>query len=300
MPNLPKPPNLPDFFNWLPRFGDQLRDGRTLRGLTVEQIAEAVGVAPSAIRDMETGQRPAPSKDVVRALADALHLTREERANFLEAAEMSSPFMQRVLSRKSAKTAPHAMTAAILVFVIADIRGYTRFTEDQGDEAAARLTARFADLTRAAVERWDGQLVEVRGDEVLSVFASARQALHAAHDLLDRYAEERDAHPELPSGIGVGIDVGESVQVDDGYRGAALNRAARLCALAGPGEVLVSTGVAYVAPQVDGVSFVPRGQEQLKGFTGPVPILLAAPDHTISVDAEVEAQPMRLTEPPSE
>jgi class 3 adenylate cyclase len=77
------------------------------------------------------------------------------------------------------------------------------------------------------------------------------------------------------------------VPVDEGYRGAAVNRAARLCSLAGPGEVLVSTGVVYVAPQVDGVTFVPRGQEQLKGFDGSVPILLAAPTATIEAGKEV-------------
>ncbi len=133
-------------------------------------------------------------------------------------------------------------------------------------------------------------MVEVRGDEVLAVFASARQGLLAAHALQARYAEEAHAHPEWPAGIGVGLDVGEAAQVEEGYRGTALNRAARLCSLAGPGEVLVSSGVAYVAPQVEGVTFVPRGQEQLKGFAGPVPILLATPSVGASV-IEAEAVP---------
>jgi class 3 adenylate cyclase len=74
--------------------------------------------------------------------------------------------------------------------------------------------------------------------------------------------------------------------VDEGYRGAALNRAARLCSLAAPGEVLVSMGVAYVVPEGDGVRFVPRGQEQLKGYDAPVAILLAsaAPSSVIEAD----------------
>ena len=55
--------------------------------------------------------------------------------------------------------------------------------------------------------------------------------------------------------------------------------------LAGAGEVLVSTGLAYLAPQVEGVAFVSRGQEQLKGLTGPTPILLAAPIQTMEVSA---------------
>jgi len=270
-------PDLSNLFNRLPRFGDLLRNYRTLRGLTVEQLAEAVGLAPSAIRDMEAGKRAAPSADVTKALAEALRLGKEDRSDFIDAAELDSPMMHALTGRAQATAAQPSLQAAILVFLIADIRGYTHFTQEHGDEAAARLTERFAELARAVAERWDGHLVEVRGDEILAVFASARQAVRAAHDLAARYADEAQAHPELPPGIGIGLDLGEAVPVEEGYRGAALNRAARLCSLAGPGEVLVSTGVVYVAPQVDGVRFVPRGQEQIKGFDAPIPILLAAP-----------------------
>jgi class 3 adenylate cyclase len=139
------------------------------------------------------------------------------------------------------------------------------------------LSTRFADIARSILERWDGRLVEVRGDEVLCVFASARQAVLAAGELHARYGEEQLQRPDLPLGIGVGLDLGEAVPVGEGYRGAALNRAARLCSLAGAGETLVSPGIVYVAPQVEGVEFRTRGQEQLKGFAEPVPILLAAP-----------------------
>ncbi|HEX5546044.1 MAG TPA: adenylate/guanylate cyclase domain-containing protein, partial [Ktedonobacterales bacterium] len=133
-------------------------------------------------------------------------------------------------------------------------------------------------------------IVEVRGDEVLAVFASARQALHAAHMLQARCAEEAAAHPDLPLAIGVGMDVGEPIPMEDGgYRGAALNRAARLCSIAGPGDVLVSTGVAYIAPQVDGVTYVHRGAEQLKGIAEPTPVLLAA--RTEVMDADQGAAP---------
>jgi class 3 adenylate cyclase len=276
-PNLPNVPALPD---WLPRFGDLLRDHRTLRGLSVEQVAEAVGLDPVVLRDIEKGKRAAPSKDIAAALADTLRLGKGERKALLSAAALEAPGAGAVLGRgpaPGARAEPPPLPAAILVFLIADIRGYTHFTQQQGDEAAARLTARFAELARTTAERWEGYLVEVRGDEVLAVFASARQALRAAHDLQARYDEEAQAQPELPPGIGIGLDIGEAARVENGFRGAALNRAARLCSLAGPGEVLVSTGVVYVAPQVDGVTFVARGQDHLKGFDGPVPIMLAAP-----------------------
>ena len=287
MPKIPIP-DLSDLFNLIPRFGDQLRDHRTLRGKSIEEVAAAAGLAPSALSDMELGRRAAPPADVVEALADALGLSGDERKTLTQAARMEKPSVRAVFGRPEPQTERPALPAAILVFLIADIRGYTRFTEQHGDEAAARLTARFADVARIILEHWDGQLVEVRGDEVLGVFASARQALRAAQDLHTRYAEESRTHADWPAGIGIGLDIGEAVHVEDGYRGAALNRAARLCSLAGPGEVLVSTGVVYVAPQVDGMAYVARGQEQLKGFDRPVSILLAAPNPAGSV---VEAGP---------
>ena len=282
MPKIPIP-DLSDLFNLVPRFGDQLRDHRTLRGKSIEEVAAAAGLAPSALSDMEMGRRAAPSADVVEALANALGLSEDERGTLARAARLEKPGVRAVFGRPEPQTERPKLTAAILAFLIADIRGYTSFTQQYGDEAAARLTGDFANLARTTLEHWDGQLVEVRGDEVLGVFASARQALRAAQDLHARYAEAARAHRDWPAGIGIGLDVGEAVPVENGSRGATLNRAARLCSLAGPGEVLVSTGVVYVAPQVDGMAYVARGQEQLKGFDRPVPILLAAPNPAGSV-----------------
>lgn len=284
-------PKLPDFLNPLPSFGSQLQNYRTMRGMTVEELAKAVNISPSALYDIEKGKRPAPPKDVAVAMADTLGLVKNDRSMFLDSAEMSSPLMRALIgNNKPAEEAPE-LTAAILVFLIADIRGYSRFTQEFGDDAAARLTTRFAEIARDVVEQWGGQLVEMRGDEALAAFASARQALHAAHMLQDHCQQESMQRPDLPLAIGVGLDLGEVARVDGGYRGAALNRAARLCSLAGAGQVLVSTGVAYVAPHVDGVQFIPHSQAQLKGFDGPTPILLAAPVLTITAEPQTAAEP---------
>lgn len=122
-----------------------------------------------------------------------------------------------------------AVEAGIKTFLIADVRGYTRFTSERGDEAAARLATRFAELAREAIEAAGGALVELRGDEALAVFDSARQALRAAADLQERFVTETVADPSLPLAVGIGLDAGEAVPVDGGYRGGALNLAARLC-----------------------------------------------------------------------
>src|SRR5918998_1591801 len=61
--------------------------------------------------------------------------------------------------------------AHIRTFLIADVRGYTAFTQEHGDEAAARLAGRFAEIAREGVEAHDGEVVELRGDEALNLAA---------------------------------------------------------------------------------------------------------------------------------
>jgi len=76
-------------------------------------------------------------------------------------------------------------------FLIADVRGYTRFTREHGDEAAARLAQAFAGLAYDSVEARGGRLVEVRGDEALAVFPSPAAAVRAAAELIAACEEER-------------------------------------------------------------------------------------------------------------
>ncbi len=290
----PKIPKIPDFRKLQPRFGDLVRDHRTLQGLSIENIAAEAEIAPAALSEIEAGTRPAPPQKVVKALASALNLSGEDKDDFFDAAELDSHTMNALFGPGGlfgiAEPAAEKQIppASIFVFLIADIRGYTSYTEREGDEAAAQLAQGFAAIARAVIEQWRGRLVEIRGDEALGAFASARQAVQAAAELQDRYAAYARERPGLPAGIGIGLDVGEAVPVDDGYRGVALNRAARLCSLAAPGETLVSPGIVYVAPHVKGVRFVARGQEYLKGFPEPVTVLLAAPAEVVDAEAIVD------------
>ena len=160
-------------------------------------------------------------------------------------------------------------------FLIADIRGYTAFTREHGDQAAAQLARAFADLARDAVEARSGTVIELRGDEALAVFPSSSQAIRAALELQAVCHEETAADPTLPLPVGIGIDAGDAVPVEDGFRGVALNMAARLCSKAAAGEVLVTRTAAELAADVSGVRFEERGTAELKGFEQPVELLQA-------------------------
>ena len=159
----------------------------------------------------------------------------------------------------------------VRTFLIADVRGYTRFTEEYGDEVAARLTAKFADVVQEGVEARGGKMVEIRGDEALAVFSSARQAIRAAVDLQAQFEEETQGDSELPLRVGIGIDSGEAAVLEDGsYRGAALNIAARLCGRAHGGEVLISEGTSRLAGRLEGIRYGDRGRAHLKNVSDPV------------------------------
>src|SRR5258706_9674949 len=86
----------------------------------------------------------------------------------------------------------------VRTFLIADVRGYTSFTQEQGNESAARLTIKFATLAAECVGKHKGRVMGQRGDEVVAVFASARAALRAALALQQRCAAATHADPALP------------------------------------------------------------------------------------------------------
>ena len=65
--------------------------------------------------------------------------------------------------------------------------------------------------------------------------------------------------------MGIGLDAGEAVPVGAGYRGGALNMAARLCSLAEPGQVIASEAVTHLARNVDGVRYLHGRIERLGG-----------------------------------
>jgi YVTN family beta-propeller protein len=179
--------------------------------------------------------------------------------------------------------------APVRTFLIADMRGYTRFTQEQGDEAAGRLAAEFARLSRSAVESHEGDVIELRGDEALCVFGSARQALRAAVELQTTFRRREDGRPGFRLPIGIGLDSGEAVPTEGGYRGGALNTASRLCSLAGPGEILATETVVSLSRRLEGIRFVERRPVRLKGLEKPVRVIEVRSEQELSPPPQIPA-----------
>jgi WD40 repeat protein/class 3 adenylate cyclase len=203
------------------------------------------------------------------------------------------------MSRSDTRREPHRSSTEILTFLIADVRGYTRFTRERGDAAAATLAKKFADFCRDAVEARGGRVLELRGDEALAVFESPAQAVRAALEFQATCAEESRSDPDFPLPVGIGIDSGEAVPVEEGYRGRALNMAARLCSGAAAGEVLVTREVADEADlSPTEAVFVERGPRSFKGFEDDVDVIEASFEGTPLADTFPERTPDEAMLPP--
>ena len=157
-------------------------------------------------------------------------------------------------------------------FLFADLRGYTAFGEAHGDRAAADLLDAYRALVRDEVARHAGAEIRTEGDSFYVVFASARDAVACGLSIVEAAARYSAQHPEAPLRIGIGINAGETVQRGEAFVGSAVNLAARVCAQARAGEVLVTSTVRDVARGGSTLRFVPRGIRRFKGIADRVPV----------------------------
>jgi len=156
---------------------------------------------------------------------------------------------------------PRPVRPPAMVFL--DLVGYTRLTEEQGDEIAVELVARLAEIVRSESARFGGKPIKWLGDGVMFHFSDPGQAVRCSLDLIDRTPAEG-----LPPAH-VGVNAGPVIFRDGDYFGRTVNIAARIAARAGPGEVLVSDDVVEVI-EGDGLRFEPIGPVELKGLSRPV------------------------------
>jgi class 3 adenylate cyclase len=149
-----------------------------------------------------------------------------------------------------------------------DLSGYTRLTEERGDEAAADLAARLARLVQRSSTKHSGKPVKWLGDGVMFFFADPGNAVLSALEMVE---EAREA--ALPPAH-VGIHAGPVLFQEGDYFGRTVNVASRIADYARQGEVLVSDSV-VVATTVEGVRFDPIGPVELKGMTEAIPLSAA-------------------------
>jgi len=154
-----------------------------------------------------------------------------------------------------------------VAIAFADLAGYTKLTEEQGEVEAVGAVERFVE-TVAQTLPIDARVIKTLGDEVMVVGADAGTLTSWAVGL----------GGELPHGSPpprIGIHSGAAIYRDGDYYGREVNRAARVVARAAGGEVLVTRPVVDAASRQDGLEFELIGEVVLKGFNHPTELFLA-------------------------
>jgi adenylate cyclase len=151
-----------------------------------------------------------------------------------------------------------------IAIAFADLAGYTRLTEEQGDEEAVEAVERFVDAVDASLPD-DARILKTIGDEVMVIGDDATALVAWAVRFQEQHREE--PRPRI------GIHEGEVLFRDGDYFGREVNKAARVVARAGGGEVLTTAEIAS-RPRRD-VAFAPIGEVRLKGFRDPTALYVA-------------------------
>jgi adenylate cyclase len=142
----------------------------------------------------------------------------------------------------------------------ADLAGYTRFTEEEGEEEALSSVERFVEgVTNTLPD--DARVVKTIGDEVMVVGNDIRALVDWAVDYVASFEERPEPR--------IGIHWGTTLYRDGDYFGREVNLASRVVARARGGEVLVTDAVVDAVSGATELQFEGIGQVKLKGFDEP-------------------------------
>jgi adenylate cyclase len=156
-----------------------------------------------------------------------------------------------------------------MAFCFVDLTGFTRYTEEEGDEEALDLVERFVDTVEATLPA-EAQLVKTIGDEVMVVSPDPAPLTEWAVGFLALFQERPQPR--------VGIHHGAAVFRDGDYFGGDVNLAHRVVSRALGGEVLVTDSVVKAVKASEHLEFEAIGEVTLKGFPDPISLYVAHPE----------------------
>lgn len=169
--------------------------------------------------------------------------------------------------------------------LMADISGSSALYDDIGDTDALRMVGACLDSLIAIVEREGGDFIRSKGDDVLAIFADSATALEATRAML------KEVTVGTPLAIHVGATFGHVIRARDDIFGDSVNTAARLSAMAKPGELLVSDDFFDRLPNHERRRLQPLDTITFKGKNAPIRVytLLEAGTQLRTVVGKAEA-----------
>jgi len=165
-------------------------------------------------------------------------------------------------------SAGRGLARVSMAFCFVDLTGFTRYTEEEGDEEALDLVERFVDTVEATLPA-EATIVKTIGDEVMVVSPDPASLTEWSVGFLTLFQERPQPR--------VGLHHGAAVFRDGDYFGGDVNLAHRVVTRALGGEVLVTQSVMDSVKESDYLTFDPIGEVSLKGIDEPIHLYVARP-----------------------
>jgi class 3 adenylate cyclase len=153
---------------------------------------------------------------------------------------------------------PADLDSVLSTVLFTDIVGSTRKQASLGDRAWKKLVERHHAIVRTALERWRGVENDTAGDSFFATFDGPARAIRCAQEATERVEE-------LGLELRAGIHTGECEFINDKVGGIAVTIGARISAMAGPSEILISQTVKDLVAG-SGLAFEDAGEHELKGI----------------------------------
>jgi class 3 adenylate cyclase len=254
---------------WSTRLGRGYAEGLRLIARVEKEVWQARFMAPmlEAGADQQTAMELASQLGIdlnLTPLIDRALLAAYRRQQELAWIEQLVEDIEAALEETGVLGRPGRVPAMCFL----DLVGYTRLTEEQGDQVAAELAETLAVLVDRSSREHGGVPVKWLGDGVMVHFRDPAGAVLAALQMVEQLPKAG-----LPP-VHVGVAAGPVVVQGGDYFGRTVNLAARIAAHASASRVLVSERVVERAPP-QGVTFVELGLVELEGIAHPVRLLEA-------------------------
>lgn len=215
----------------------------------------------------------APSAEAAKCVHEQAHGLLAEKL-----IEVDPELVDSFMGNASPNEAGAALTAGpeqqqrdsgVRTVMFTDMVGSTEMTSRYGDDAALAMLRVHDKVVRHALAEHDGREVKHTGDGIMAAFLSAACAVRAACHMQGALRDHNEGEAQYPVSIRVGISAGEPVEDHNDLFGSTVQLAARLCAKADPGQILVSDVVAGLCIG-KGLRFSEAGECELKGFDRPI------------------------------
>ncbi len=233
-----------------------LKDGLVAAGNTPERAENFCVELPSY------GKNP---KYTVMVQAGAKAMTHQMRGDDNANGEIGSLISEWNLPEKR-PTVPSVFT-----FVFTDIVGSTAMTQRLGNAGAQKAVRAHNTAVRGALQAHRGREVKHTGDGIMAVFPDPISAVNATIRMQREIAAHNSANPNIEVTIRVGVNVGEAVEEDNDFFGAAVQMTARICDKATKSNIWVLQAVKD-ACKGQKIGFIPRGGFEMKGIQGKKPL----------------------------